>query len=192
MAFSLGSNGNGGISVQLIGNYFGSSADFTTLVNGLVQSLGANIDTATEYTDWTQVLIANNYGGALIPTGPETPDTFFAKSLTISDPLDNSSIASWGNYLVQTAASADINWFAQADLYGGAISSFDVNSASYAHRDGFLVFQFYGSSYDNVSFPSDGIDVINNMLSSITTNPEAACTYYSLQLVSRLTSMILP
>lgn len=186
MAFSLGPSGSGGISVQLIGNYFGSSANFTTLVNGLVQSLGASIDTATEYNNWLQVLIANNYGGALIPTGPETPDTFFAKSLTTSDLLDNSSITSWGNYLVQTAAQADINWFAQADLYGGAISGFDVNSASYAHRDAFLVFQLYGSSVNNAPFPSDGIDVINNMLSSITTNPEGACTYYPLQLVSRL------
>jgi hypothetical protein len=192
MAFSLGPNGSGGIFVQLIGNYFGSKADFTTLVNGLVQGLGASIDNATEYTDWTQVLIANNYGGALVPTGPETPDTFFAKSLTTSDLLDNSSITSWGNYLVQTASRADINWFAQADLYAGAISSFDVNSASYAHRDAFLVFQLYGSSVSNAPFPSDGINVINNMLSSITTNPQGACTYYPLQLVSRLTSMLSP
>lgn len=175
MAFSLGPNGNGGISVQLVGNYFGSKSDFTNSVSSLVQSLGASIDTATEYTDWTQVLIANNYGGALIPTGPETPDTFFAKSLVTTDLLDSSSITSWGNYLMQTAARADINWFAQADLYGGAIASFDPNSASFAHRDAFLVFQLYGSSVNNAPFPSDGIDVINNMSNSIAANPAGAC-----------------
>jgi hypothetical protein len=192
MAFSLGPDGNGGIFVQLIGNYFGSQADFTNLVNDLVQSLGASIDSSTtEYTDWTQLLIANNNGVALVGTGPEAPDTFFAKSLTTNELLNYASLLSWGNYLMQTAAQADIGWFAQADLYGGAISSFDINSASYAHRAAFLVFQFYGTS-GNPPFPSDGIDVINNMLSSITTNPEGACTYYLLQLVSRFTSMLCP
>jgi len=192
MAFSLGPNGSGGIFVQLIGNYFGSQADFTTLVNDLVQSLGASIDSTTaQYTDWTQLLVANNNGVALVGTGPEAPDTFFAKSLTTNELLNNASLLSWGNYLMQTATRTDIGWFAQADLYGGAISSFDVNSASYAHRAAFLVFQFYGTSGTN-AFPSDGIDVINNMLSSITTNPEGACTYYLLQLISRLTSMLCP
>jgi len=178
MAFSLGADGNGGISVQLIGNYFGSESDFNNLVSGLVASLGANIGTAQSYTDWTQLQVANAYGEPLVSSTPETPNTFFAKSLVTTDLLDNSSLTSWGTYLMQTAATSDINWFAQADLYGGAISSdFSATSSSFAHRDAFLVFQLYGSSYNNAPYPADGIDIINNMLTSITPNPTAACTF---------------
>jgi hypothetical protein len=181
MAFSLGANGSGGIGVQLIGNYFGSKTDFTNLVSSLVSDLGATIGTADEYTDWTKVLLANGYGEALVSPGPDPQDTFFAKSLITTDILDDTSLQSWGNYLIQTAATADINWFAQADLYGGAISSdFDVSSSSFAHRDAFLVFQLYGSSYNNAPYPADGINVINNMLTSIQANPTAACMFYSL------------
>jgi hypothetical protein len=176
MAFSLGANGSGGISVQLIGNYFGSKTDFTNLVSSLVSGLGGTITTATEYTDWTQVLLANGYGEPLVSPGPDPQDTFFAKSLITTDLLNDTSLQSWGNYLIQTAATADINWFAQADLYGGAISSdFTASSSSFAHRDAFLVFQLYGSSYNNAPYPADGINVINNMLTSIEANPTAAC-----------------
>jgi hypothetical protein len=176
MAFSLGANGSGGISVQLIGNYFGSKTDFTNLVSSLVSGLGGTITNATEYTDWTQVLLANGYGEPLVSPGPDPQDTFFAKSLITTDLLNDTSLQSWGNYLIQTAATADINWFAQADLYGGAISSdFTASSASFAHRDAFLVFQLYGSSHNNAPYPADGINVINNMLTSIEANPTAAC-----------------
>ncbi|KAG8749887.1 hypothetical protein FRC14_001019, partial [Serendipita sp. 396] len=114
MAFSFGGNSQG-INVQLIGNYFGSKSDFTTLVNGLVQDLNASIDTADEYTDWTQILVANGYGEQLVTAGPSPPNTFFAKSLVTFDLLDDTSLKRWGDYLVNTAAKADINWFAQAD-----------------------------------------------------------------------------
>ncbi|KAG8827161.1 hypothetical protein FRC18_009930 [Serendipita sp. 400] len=178
MAFSFGGNSQG-INVQLIGNYFGSKSDFTTLVNGLVQDLNASIDTADEYTDWTKILVANGYGEQLVTAGPSPPNTFFAKSLVTFDLLDDTSLKRWGDYLVNTAAKADINWFAQADLYGGAISTdFDASSASFAHRDAFLVFQFYGSSNNNAPYPSDGIDVINKMLTSLSPNPAAAYPNY--------------
>ena len=181
MAFSLGPSGGNAIGVQLIGNYFGTKSDFTSLVSSLVSGLGATVSTADEYTDWTKVLIANGYGEQLVTAGPSPPNTFFAKSLVTTDVLDNAALTSWGNYLIQTAASSDINWFAQADLYGGAISSdFDASSASFAHRNAFLVFQFYGSSNNNAPYPADGIDVINNMVTSISANPTAACRFLSI------------
>jgi hypothetical protein len=180
MAFSIGPNRSGGINVQLIGNYFGSKPAFTSLISSLVSALGATIGGADEYTDWTKVLVANAYGEQLVTAGPSPPNTFFAKSLITTDVLDDASLKSWGNYLMQTAATADINWFAQADLYGGAISSdFNASSSSFAHRDAFLVFQLYGSSNNNAPYPADGIDVINNMLTSIQANPTAACTFQS-------------
>lgn len=67
-------------------------------------------------------------------------------------------------------------------VYGGAISAdFGSESASFAHRDAFLVFQLYGSSIDNAPYPTDGISVIDQMLDSITTTPNGACTSQSLQ-----------
>ncbi|KIM24184.1 Glucooligosaccharide oxidase [Serendipita vermifera MAFF 305830] len=179
IAFSMGPNGNGGIGVQLIGNYFGTKANFNYLVASLVLSLSATVSTADEYTDWTRVLVANGYGEQLVTAGPSPPDTFFAKSLVTTDLLDNAALTSWGNYLMQTAANSDINWFAQADLYGGAISSdFDANSSSFAHRNALLVIQFYGSSNNNAPYPADGIDIINNMVTSISANPAAAYPNY--------------
>lgn len=178
MAFSFGAN-NGGLGVQLLGNYFGSKADFTALVNPLVQQLGASIGTADEYTDWTKVLVANAYGEALVTAGPSPPNTFFAKSLVTTDNLDDASVKRWADYLINTAARADINWFIQADLYGGAISSdYTADSSSFAHRNAFLVIQFYGSSTNNAPYPSDGIDIVNGMVTSLQSNPSAAYPNY--------------
>jgi hypothetical protein len=60
--------------------------------------------------------------------------------------------------------------------YGGAIATADPTFSSYAHRDAFLVIQFYGSAQDiNSSFPEDGIDIVNGMVTSLSPNPAAAC-----------------
>jgi hypothetical protein len=176
MAFSFGPDGSGGLGVQLIGNYFGSKADFTNLVNGLVQSLQGSIGQANEYSDWTQVLVENAYGEQLVTAGPSPPNTFFAKSLVTVDILPDAALQNWSSYLINPAARADINWFIQADLYGGAISSdFEVSSSSFAHRDAFLVIQFYGSSDNNAPYPADGVDVVNQMVYSLDPNPSRAC-----------------
>ncbi|KAG8832583.1 hypothetical protein FRC17_001094 [Serendipita sp. 399] len=178
MAFSFGGN-SGGLGVQLLGNYFGSKTEFTNLVNGLVQDLQGSIGTADEYSDWTRVLVANAYGEQLVTAGPSPPNTFFAKSLVTFDILDDTSLKRWGDYLINTAAHADINWFIQADLYGGAISSeFDASSSSFAHRNAFLVIQFYGSSNNNAPYPADGVDVVNRMVTSLSPNPSAAYPNY--------------
>ncbi|KAG8854226.1 hypothetical protein FRB91_003877 [Serendipita sp. 411] len=177
MAFAFGGDSKG-IGAQLTGNYFGSKSKFINLVSGLVQDLNGSISHADEYSDWTKLLVANG-GEQLVTTGPSPPNTFFAKSLVTFDLLDDTSLKRWGDYLVNTAIHADIGWFAQADLYGGAISSdFDASSSSFAHRDAFLVFQFYGSSKDNAPYPSDGMDVINKMLTSLSPNPTAAYPNY--------------
>lgn len=59
--------------------------------------------------------------------------------------------------------------------YGGAIATADPTFSSYAHRDAFLVIQFYGSAQSLDSFPEDGIDIVNGMVTSLSPNPAAAC-----------------
>jgi hypothetical protein len=179
MTCELGPSGNSAVTGMLIGNYFGSKADFINLVSSLVSDLGATITTADEYTDWSQALVAT-FGEPLVSPGPDPPYTFFTKSLIITDLLSDDALLSWGNNLIETADS-DIDWWAVADLLGGATSSdFDAASSSFAHRDAFLIFRIQGSSYNNAPYPADGIDLINNMVTSIEPNPTAACTFYSL------------
>jgi hypothetical protein len=62
--------------------------------------------------------------------------------------------------------------------YGGAIATADATYSSYAHRDAVLVFQFYGSAQSGSSFPADGLDVINGMVTSLAPNPTAACAFF--------------
>lgn len=84
MAFSLGPSGDGGIGVSLIGNYFGTREEFDELVNGLVSQFpeGTSVD-ADEFADWTQVLVANAFGEALVTEGASP----------VSESLDSSDCA---------------------------------------------------------------------------------------------------
>lgn len=61
--------------------------------------------------------------------------------------------------------------------YGGVIATADATYSSYAHRDAFLVLQFYGSALNGGPFPADGIDIINGMVTSLVPNPSAACGF---------------
>lgn len=70
MAFSLGPSGNGGIGVNLIGNYFGTKADFDELISELLTQLPEETSVEADvFTDWTKVLVANAFGEALITEG---------------------------------------------------------------------------------------------------------------------------
>jgi len=63
--------------------------------------------------------------------------------------------------------------------YGGAIATADATYSSYAHRDAFLVLQFYGSAQNGGPFPADGINIINGMVTSLSPSPAAACECFS-------------
>jgi len=116
--------------------------------------------------------------------------------LTVSSAFEDDALNSWAQYLFANAVSADLGWFIEVDSevidlrvssrctkclagYGGAIATADASFSSYAHRDAFLVFQFYGSAQNGGPFPADGIDIINGMVTSLSPSPSAACKFFS-------------
>ncbi|KDQ15116.1 hypothetical protein BOTBODRAFT_187513 [Botryobasidium botryosum FD-172 SS1] len=148
----LGADGDGGISLGFSGTYFGTASDFKTQLNG---------------------------GTGLSTSAPETPDTFFAKSLITTTALPQSTWASWANFLYSSATDTDLDWFVEIDLYGGAISRVGKDDTAFAHRDAIFTFQLYASSANSKPpYPSDGISFVSDMLASIDTNPQAAYANY--------------
>lgn len=64
-------------------------------------------------------------------------------------------------------------------VYGGAIASVPANATAFAHRDAFLVYQFYANSANKLPpFPNDGISLMANMLAALDPAPTAGYPNY--------------
>ena len=64
-------------------------------------------------------------------------------------------------------------------VYGGAISSIPADATAFAHRDAFLVYQFYANTANQLPpFPDDGVSFVNGMLTALEPQPRAAYPNY--------------
>lgn len=64
-------------------------------------------------------------------------------------------------------------------VYGGAIASVPPDATAFAHRNAFLVYQFYANSVNQLPpFPSDGFELVNNMVAALDPAPKAAYPNY--------------
>ncbi|KDQ15115.1 hypothetical protein BOTBODRAFT_302343 [Botryobasidium botryosum FD-172 SS1] len=175
----LGADGNGGISLSFSGTFFGDDSDFQNVIAPFVSALPQGNQLTSSSYDWIGVLEQLNGGNGLSTSQPDTPDTFFAKSLITTTALPQSTWASWSDFLFSSATNTDLNWFVEIDLYGGAISRIGKDDTAFAHRDAIFTFQLYASSQNSQPpYPDDGIAFVDNMLASIDPNPQAACTCY--------------
>ncbi|KAF8514055.1 hypothetical protein JB92DRAFT_172397 [Gautieria morchelliformis] len=176
MAAVLGASG-GTVSMTFSGNYYGSASQFQAVIAPLMGSLPSGASLSANALGWIEGLVALSGSNTLSTAQPDTHDTFFAKSLVTSSPSSSTSILSWINYLATSGTSSDVGWFAQVDLYGGAISSIPADATAFAQRDAFLVYQLYASSGSS-QFPSDGISFVNGMLAALEPNPQGAYSNY--------------
>ncbi|KAF4566499.1 hypothetical protein EYR36_011930 [Pleurotus pulmonarius] len=166
------------ITLSFIGIYMGSLAAFNTTISPLISSVAVSPQTmnVTQF-EWIPSLVRKGGIGTLDTSlRLDSSDTFFAKSLMVPHDavLTPSAIRALFDYLGTEGVTTDTKWFVLADLFGGKgsiISDTPHNSPAYAQRNGLYNFQFYASSLDlKPPFPDDGIDFLNNLYSSITSN----------------------
>jgi len=159
--------------------WWGEESDFQSVIAPFVAMLPSGPQLTSSSYDWIGVLEQLNNGASLDTSQPDTPDTFFAKSLITTDALPNSTWASYSDFLFSSATNTDLSWFVEIDLYGGAISRVATDATAFAHRDAIFTFQLYASSGNSQPpYPSDGIQFVDNMLASIDSNPQAAYANY--------------
>lgn len=98
----FGQNAPGTILGVFFGEFFGSAADFNstvkTFVDGRPAPLSVNISSGT----WIEGLVANEVNPLNTSTAPDTPYTFYIKSLMTpeSEPMTPEAIKAFTGYLV--------------------------------------------------------------------------------------------
>lgn len=64
-------------------------------------------------------------------------------------------------------------------VYGGVISSVAADDTAFAHRDAFLVFQFYANTPNkDPPFPSAGLSFLDDMVAALDSKPTGAYPNY--------------
>ncbi|KIJ43717.1 Glucooligosaccharide oxidase [Sphaerobolus stellatus SS14] len=159
------------------GTYYGSEEQLKSILQALTTSLPLNSTISTKTLGWLDGLVESD--GNLNTNQPEKADTFYAKSIVTTESIPDSSVKNWISYLYTEGLSSNLSWFAQADLYGGAIASISSNATAFVHRNAFIVYQFYASTSNALPpFPDDGITFVNNMVSAVQPNVIAAYANY--------------
>ncbi|TIB94890.1 Adaptor protein complex AP-2 alpha subunit [Wallemia mellicola] len=168
----------GSDSFELAGNYFGSQEEFKAIVEPLLKAVGVR-DTdqqdVSEDADFITALTKTT--GDLSSTHVE-PASFYSKSLMTNEPLNMDDVYSFFGYLKYDATNAQNNgysWYIIVDPYNGAIHDISTDTRSFAHRNVLLDFQFFAFSGDD---EKQLFDLVDGMVTSITTSPEAAYPNY--------------
>jgi hypothetical protein len=154
------------------GTYFGTADTFNNqIAPALLSTLPAPSSSSVQTVGWLDSL--TTLGGLGTLTEPQTGYTahenFFAKSVTVPQPLTSDAITSYFNYMI--TANAPTTWFAGIDLYGGPDSQInvkDTNFAAYGDRNSLWVAQHYAYASVGASFPSAGLDFVNGMNDAMT------------------------
>jgi len=152
--------------VSLQGDFYGAMDAFKTATDSWIASLpGPGTLNATQL-DWLDSLVAKD--GALSTSAPDVHDTFFAKSLLISQPSSNDSLAAWVSFMYGEGISSKIGWFAEIDSWGGQIAATSSSSTSFAHRNATFGYQLYSSSPNALPpYPDTQITFLNNMWATL-------------------------
>ncbi|PPQ73253.1 hypothetical protein CVT24_009968 [Panaeolus cyanescens] len=107
---------------------------------------------------------------------PETPNTFYAKSLMVPErsPLTQQAVEMWTQYLGNEGFNASTTWFVDVELYGGrnsAINAVPTDATSFGRRDTLFTMQFYTSAPGGLPpFPDDGFTLLDGMVDLIIQN----------------------
>ncbi|KAF7437381.1 hypothetical protein PC9H_004220 [Pleurotus ostreatus] len=174
---SIGQSGQKNvISITLTGVYYGSTSAFNKVIAPLLSAVGVSPQSKSVKTyAWVPSLVElggiNTLNTSL---SGDSHDTFFAKSLMVHEDalLTTTAIRGFFDYIGNQGASTDTSWFVLADLFGGKgskVRAVSNDDTAYSQRKGLYNFQMYASSSNSQPpFPADGLDFVNNMLTSIT------------------------
>lgn len=166
---------------EITGVYWGTRENFDAVIAPLVSNWPAQTTVVIEEDNWLDTLVALANGATLPqPIDYTQHDTFLAKSIVAPELLTSNALTSFFNYH-QNSRNAPVPWWVIGDLYGGThsnISSFSLDSASYAVRNSLFTFQLYATTTDQ-PFPAEGITFMNGLAHSlISAQPETHFTAY--------------
>ncbi|KAI5806092.1 hypothetical protein EDC01DRAFT_133870 [Geopyxis carbonaria] len=170
---------------EITGVFWGSAAAFNTTIAPLLDSWHLTPKPTITSRGWLASLSAFANDAPLAQPAVYTAhETFFAKSLVAPEPLTPTSLASFFTFMISPrAATAPMNWWVIADLYGGATSTINTHTladASYAVRDALWTFQMYTHTWTQLPpFLNMGFDLLADMVDSIkTAQPETEFAAY--------------
>uniref|UniRef100_A0A8H7Y257 FAD-binding PCMH-type domain-containing protein n=1 Tax=Psilocybe cubensis TaxID=181762 RepID=A0A8H7Y257_PSICU len=167
----------GRVSFRLTGGWYAPPEQYDAVIQPYLTQLPSP-QTATVHNE-TYIGSVEFFGGLgrLNTTGiPDAHDTFYAKSLMIPEsvPFSNESLTAFYTYLANDAFTANTNWFAEIELYGGtnsAINNVPFDATAFGHRDTMFTMQFYTSAIGGVPpFPVEGFGLLDDMVATIVDN----------------------
>ncbi|KAF8574439.1 FAD-binding domain-containing protein [Ramaria rubella] len=169
--FTPGPPGQGEVGLSFEGDFYGSEAEFWEVMGGFIgelegqAGLKGRVNVTAQALGWIQGLEALGGDNGTLDT---SHDTFFTKSVVTTKPDSEAAIKSWIEYLATNGSESDTAWFAQVDLYGGAIARVPPSATAFAHRNAFLVYQLYASSLTfTPPYPVDGIPFVDGMQNAL-------------------------
>ncbi|TID15918.1 carbohydrate-binding module family 18 [Venturia nashicola] len=161
---------------NFIGQYFGDQLFFNnTIVPELFSTLGNGTwkgNPGSQKVDWLKSIELLN--GAPIQYSLERTDythhdNFFAKSLTIPEPLgfNEQALQSYHDYIVAKGVEPTNPWFSIVNLYGGRdsmINTKDTDFAAYKDRHALWVMQHYGFNDPGKKVDLDFVHGLNDAI----------------------------
>ncbi|KAI1090538.1 putative glucooligosaccharide oxidase [Rostrohypoxylon terebratum] len=170
---------------SLDGTYLGS---LETLEKNILPSLTSEIpeenDTLITQHDWLASVKSLNQSQD-IETDPsavyQEHVNFFAKSVVVPEPgFTKRAAETFFSYLLNKGPHPTIGYFILLDLYGGSDSQINekgLDFSAFAHRKSCWVIQIHGFAKNDEEFPQEGIDFINGVAESITSNLKGCGAY---------------
>ncbi|KAK4203061.1 putative reticuline oxidase precursor [Triangularia verruculosa] len=155
--------------VNLEGLYYGDKAGLQAVLAPLQKITNATLAMATTGGWLDQIKHFGN--GVNIDQGHNLAqhETFYSTSL-YTKALSEEKLEQFVSYWFKQAKSNPRDWYVHIDLHGGensAVSSQDVDSTSYAHRDYLFMYLLY-DRIDKGTYPTDGHTLMSNFAGNIT------------------------
>ncbi|KAK0461759.1 glucooligosaccharide oxidase [Desarmillaria tabescens] len=145
-------NTEGSVYFGLTGGWYGESTDALQAV--LEPFLASMPSASVKYSgNGTYISTIEALGSGVVNTkvaGPDTTDTFYAKSLMTPEgqPMTLEALEAFMKYLGYEGHASNTAWFMQFELYGGGnsvINSVDVDSTAFGTRSALFTVQLYAS-----------------------------------------------
>ncbi|ESK89755.1 glucooligosaccharide oxidase [Moniliophthora roreri MCA 2997] len=172
----------GNVSIQFIGGWYGSQGALEAVIQPFLEKLPTP-KTNDRLGNGSYIDTVSQLGGGLDTSAPDRTDTFYAKSLMTPEeqPLTLEAAQSFMNYLAHEGFNANLSWFMQVELYGGAnskINSVPVDSTAFARRNSVFTWQLYASSADaKPPYPDEGFTFVDGVADSVVKSMPADWDY---------------
>ncbi|KAK7031100.1 hypothetical protein VNI00_013705 [Paramarasmius palmivorus] len=162
----------GNVSFEFIGGWYGAEGGLDSVIQPFLEKLPTP-KTNNRLGNGSYIDSVSQLGGGLDTSGPDTRDTFYAKSLMTpeAEPLTLEAATSFMSYLAHEGFGANLSWFMQVELYGGAnskINTVPADATAFARRDSIFTWQLYASSANALPpYPEEGFTFVNGVADSV-------------------------